>query len=112
MGLWELFIKLSIELMKASCGSVEWVITDIDYGLPLVWHQAIEVFNTLRQRQIQCHFTDVIFKYIFWNENVQISLKIWLKSVSSIRINNIPALVQKMSWRRPGDKPLSEPNMV
>ena len=24
-------------------------------------------------------------------------------------INNIPALVQIMAWRRPGDKPLSEP---
>ena len=26
--------------------------------------------------------------------------------------NNIPALVQIMAWRRPGDKPLSEPMMV
>ena len=28
------------------------------------------------------------------------------------RINNIPAFVQIMAWRRPGDKPLSEPMMV
>ena len=27
-------------------------------------------------------------------------------------INNIPTLVQIMAWRRPGDKPLSEPMMV
>ena len=27
-------------------------------------------------------------------------------------INNIPKLVQVMAWRRPGDKPLSEPVMV
>ena len=27
-------------------------------------------------------------------------------------INNIPALVQIMAWRWPGDKPLSEPMMV
>ena len=27
-------------------------------------------------------------------------------------INNIPALVRIMSWRRPGNKPLSEPMMV
>ena len=27
-------------------------------------------------------------------------------------INNMPALVQIMAWRRPGDKPLSEPKMV
>ena len=27
-------------------------------------------------------------------------------------INNIPALVQILAWRRPGDKPLSEPMMA
>ena len=27
-------------------------------------------------------------------------------------INNIPAFVQMMAWRRPGDKPSSEPMMV
>ena len=27
-------------------------------------------------------------------------------------MNNIPSLVQIMDWRRPGDKPLSEPMMV
>ena len=27
-------------------------------------------------------------------------------------INNIPAMVQIMAWRRPGDKPLSEPMVV
>ena len=27
-------------------------------------------------------------------------------------INNIPALDQIMAWRRPGDKPLSEPMMM
>ena len=35
-----------------------------------------------------------------------------LKSVPQNPINNIPALVQIMAWRRPGDKPLSEPTMV
>ena len=28
------------------------------------------------------------------------------------RVNNMPALVQAMAWRRSGDKPLSEPMMV
>ena len=32
--------------------------------------------------------------------------------VPKVRINNIPALVQIMAWRRPGDKSLSEPMMV
>ena len=44
--------------------------------------------------------------------NVIISIKISLKFVPKVRINNIPTLVQIMAWRRPGDKPLSGPMMV
>ena len=58
------------------------------------------------------HFPDDFFKRIFLNENVWISLKISLKFVPQGPINNIPALVQIMAWRRPGDKPLSEPMIV
>ena len=39
-------------------------------------------------------------------------LKISLKFVPKVQINNIPALVQIMTWHREGDKPLSEPMMV
>ena len=35
-----------------------------------------------------------------------------MKFVPKGPVNNIPALVQIMAWRRPGDKPLSEPMMV
>ena len=35
-----------------------------------------------------------------------------MKFVPKGPINNIPELVQIMAWRRPGDKPLSEPMMV
>ena len=52
------------------------------------------------------------FKCIFLNENVSIAIKISLKFVLKGPINNIPALVQIMTRRRPGDKPLSEPMMV
>ena len=69
-------------------------------------------FNTLRPRQDGRHFPDDILKCIFLNENVWISLTISLKCVRKIQINNIPSLVQIMAWRRPGDKPLSEPMMV
>ena len=69
-------------------------------------------FNTLRPRQNGRHFADDTFKRIFLNENVRISIKISLKFVPKGPINSIPALVQKMAWRRPGDKPLSEPMMV
>ena len=56
--------------------------------------------------------TAAIFKCIFLNENVWISIKISLKVVLKVSINKIPALVQIMAWRRPGDKLLSEPMMV
>ena len=46
------------------------------------------------------------------NKNAWISLKISLKFIPKVQINNIPALVQIMAWRRSGDKPLSEPMMV
>ena len=70
------------------------------------------MLNTLRPRQNGSHFTDDTFKCIFLNENAWISLKISLKFVPKVQINNIPALVQIMAWRRPGDKPLSEPMIV
>ena len=66
------------------------------------------MINTLRPRQNGHHFADDSFKRIFVNENVKISIKISLKFVPKGPINNIPALVQIMAWRRPGDKPLSE----
>ena len=74
-----------------------------------LWEDTGKV-NTLRPTQNDCHFADDIFKCIFLN--VLIWLKISLKFVPKIRINNIPALVQIMVWHRPGNKPLSEPMMV
>ena len=68
--------------------------------------------NTLRPRQNRRHFADNIFKCIFLNENVWISINISLKFVPKGPIDHIPALVQIMAWRRPGAKPLSEPMMV
>ena len=68
--------------------------------------------NTLRPRQNGRHFVDETFKPIFLNENIRISIKILLKFVRKVPINNIPSLIQIMAWRRPGDKPLSEAMMV
>ena len=75
-------------------------------------HHATPTLNTLRPRPNRRHFADEIFKCISENENGWISPSISLKFVPKVRINNIPALVQIMAWRRPGDKPLSEPMMV
>ena len=81
----------------------------IGLGWPV---QGKDDFNTLRPRQNCRHFADDTFKRIFLNENVRISIKISLKFVPKGPINNIPALVQLMAWRRPGDKPLTEPMVV
>ena len=68
--------------------------------------------NTLKPRQNGRHFTDDIFKWFFVNENMWIPIKISMKFVPKGPISNIPALVQITAWRRPGDKPLSEPMVV
>ena len=68
--------------------------------------------STLRPRQNGRRFAEDTFKRVFLNENIRISITISLKFVPKVLINNIPALVQIMAWRRPGDKPLSEPMMV
>ena len=70
------------------------------------------MFNTLRPRQNGRQFADDIFKCIFLNENVWIPIKISPIFLPKGPINNIPALLPIMAWRRPGDRPLSEPMMV
>ena len=66
----------------------------------------------MRARKNRRRFPDDIFKCIFLNEKVKISIKISLKFVFKGPINNDPPMMQIMAWRRPGDKPLSEPTMV
>ena len=69
-------------------------------------------FSTLRPRQNEQYFADDIFKRIFFNENVWNSIKTPLKFVPKGPIYKIPALVQIMTWRRSGNKPLSEPMTI
>ena len=80
---------------------------------PFLFH--LIFVNSLRPRRNGRYNADDIFKCIFsefLKENVWIPTKISLKFVPKGPINNIPALVQIMAWRRPSDKPLSEPMMV
>ena len=69
-------------------------------------------FDTLRPRQNGRHFPDDIFNCIFWKKTMNFGKKNSLKFVPKGPINNIPALVQILSWRRQGDKPLSEPMII
>ena len=83
----------------------------LSFHFSSLWNDVMAL-NILRPRQNGHHFTDDISKCIFLNENGQISIKIPLKFVPKVPINNIPALVQIMAWCRTGHKPLSEPMTV
>ena len=68
-------------------------------------HECIEAETsrpTLSRRHFEMHFL----------EFSSISLKISLKFVPKVWINNIPALFPILAWRRPDDKPVSEPMVV
>ena len=100
---WQLYAALRGDDLT-NCGLVT------PYGsLQRPWSTLV---NTLRPIQNEQHFADDTFKPTFLNENIRISIKILLKFLPKVPLNNIPALVQIMVWRRPGDKPLSEPMMV
>ena len=98
------------------CSNYIWVIINLISHWSATYIRDLTVYfviaiNTLRPRRNE-HFADNIFKRIFFNENVSISIKISLKFVPKGPINNIPALVQIMAWRRSGDKPFSEPMTI
>ena len=56
--------------------------------------------------------SDDIFKCVFFNENISISVKISLKFVHMGPIDNKSVLVQLMAWRRTVDTPLPKPMFV
>ena len=70
------------------------------------------ILNTLRPRQNCCHFFRRHFHMHFSQWIWKVSINISLKFVPKGPINSISALVEIMAWRRPGDKPLSEPMMM
>ena len=76
------------------------------------WPLVIVIVNSSLPAQNGHHFADDIFKRIFLNENVRISIQISLKFVPKGPIENKSALVQIMAWRRIGGKPLSEPMLT
>ena len=71
-----------------------------------------QAINTLRPEQYGWYLPDNIFKYIFVNGTIWISITFWLKFVPDGPIDNNSALVQVMTWHRRGNKPLDKPMMV
>ena len=93
------------------------LMTDVSSGVSSLTSKVndgagISLVNILRPIQNDSHFPDDIFKCIFLNENVWISIRISLKFVSKIPIDNKAELVQIMVWCLTGDKLLSEPMMA
>ena len=99
------FVYLGVSANSFGSSSITWGV-QITSG----WNRML--INSLRLRQNGRHFADDMFKCIFLNENVWIPIEISLKFVPKGSINNNSALFQIMAWRRPGNKPLSEPMMV
>ena len=120
--------------MPKGMTAMQWLCTDTDAPAPCFWFPLIlfsviswtsletrkcNWYSSMGPKVIQLThwgrykmttiFQTTFFKCIYLNENVWIPIKISLKIAPKGPINNIPALVQIMAWRRPGDKPLSEP---
>ena len=57
-------------------------------------------------------FADDNFKCIFLNENEKIPIPFSLNFIPRSPIDDKPALVEVMAWRRKGDKPLPEPMLI
>ena len=71
------------------------------------------LFDDIIEAQTNGHcFAADIFRCIFMNENIWLSINISLKFVPKVQINNVPALVWIMACHQTGDKPLSEPILV
>ena len=106
-----LFFTLFFFLVAASCYHIHGLgqerCNSIASALEL--HLSCTNPSILKQKQNDCHFPDDIFKCIFINGKLWILIIISLKFVPYGTINNMPALVQIMSWQRLGNKPLSEP---
>ena len=95
-----------------------WAVSGVNnnIGMPsttcLLYVSSPHWVNTSRPRRNGQHYADDIFRHIFVNENIWISIKISLKFIPEGPFTNIPALVQIMAWHRPGDKPLFVSMMV
>ena len=78
-----------------------------------MWTRNVILLLThLRLDKMAAILADDIFKCIFLNENDRIPIQISLKFVPRGPIDNKPALVHVMAWRRTGDKPLPEPMLT
>ena len=84
-----------------------WLGADLESALSRERWSLSSTLNTFRPRQDGRQFADNNFNFIFCYEKVCIFIEISLKFNPKSPIK--PTLVQIMTWRRSGDKSLSEP---
>ena len=82
------------------------------FGLTFWYLNYLDAILTQRGRdKMATIFQSTFSNGFYWMKMYEFLLTFhW--SVPGGPLNNIPTLVQVMTWRRPGDKPLSEPMMV
>ena len=73
------------------------------------WSQHASSFNSSIPGKLADNLADDIFKGIFLNEDIWISINISLNFVRKDPMDGKPAFVQVMAWRRTSNKPLPEP---
>ena len=82
--------------------------------LSLVWAYFIIVpnLNIMTSKQNGHHFTNDIFKWIFFNDDYLTLIKISLQYVPLCLIDNVAAPVHIMAWHQTDDKQLPDPKMA
>ena len=107
-------LKLSFVKWQPFCLSLN-VLRKCTWGCHLYCWTKYEIYSKLthwgRDKMVSILQT-TFSNACFFNENIWILLRISLKFLPEVQIYNIPALVQKIAWHCPGDKPLSEPMMA
>ena len=99
----------SMKLRESTLNFKKWASHEL---ILVMWHHAIRVLTHLPMDKMAAILVDEIFNWIFLNGNDWIPIQISLKCVSRSPIENKPALVHVMAWRRTGDKPLPEPMLT
>ena len=89
-----------------------WSINYICYNCTHALHNRVRGISTHWGRDKMAAIFQTAFSNTFPWKWKCMNFEISLKFVPKGPINNIPAMVETMAWRRSGDKPLSEPMMV
>ena len=109
----KLHLKTSSAKWRLFCPGLNELITGT--GIPITMATSTPVYSQgIIWESTTCwnwHFAKNIFDYIFLFEN-HILIQIALKFVSKGWINNMPTLVQIITWCQIGDKPLSKALMA